>query len=131
MRRKCKKYICAVVASALFSVTFITQSLAATAKKADLGAISGFSNSYTSDDKGNYEIGGAMVAAGTIYNISVEDGAIQAWCDKYKGGKWKDKQLIDLLNQPTTFFYEKVSGNEDTVEFTNKVEFTRPNGKSY
>ncbi len=131
MRKNGRKIICTLTAAMLLSVTFITQSLAATAKKADLGAISGFSNSYTSDDKGNFEIGGAMVAADTIYNISVEDGAIQAWCDKYKGGKWKDKQLIDLLNQPTTFFYEKVSGNADTVEFTNKVEFTRPNGKSY
>lgn len=131
MKTNVKKYICAIITVAALSVTFITQCLAATTKKADLGAISGFSNSYTSDDKGDFEIGGAMVAAGTIYNISVEDGAIQAWCDKYKGGKWKDKQLIDLLNQPTTFFYEKVSGNADTVEFTNKVEFTRPNGKRF
>ena len=73
---------------------------------------------------------GAMVSAGSVYNITVDGEAIQAWSGNYKSRTWKDKELIKLLNDPTTFFYEKVSGTPDKAEFTNKVEFARPNGET-
>ncbi len=97
----------------------------------DIGAISGFGNDFSIDDEGKFEISGAMVSNGLLYNISTEDGGIRAWCKKSKGRLWKDKELKDLLNDKTTFFYEKVSGTPDSAEFSNKVEFARPNGKTW
>ena len=100
------------------------------AEKADLGAISGFGKNYTVDKDGKFEMDGVMVSAGSVYNITVDGEAIQAWSGNYKSRTWKDKELIKLLNDPTTFFYEKVSGTPDKAEFTNKVEFARPNGET-
>ena len=99
--------------------------------KVDLSAISGFGKDFTIDDKGKFEISGVMVTGTSMYNVTVEEGALQAWCDTLKGRTWRDRELKTLLNDPTTFFYEKVSGDAESAEFKNKVEFKRPNGKSY
>ncbi len=104
---------------------------AAEEKKADISAVSGFGKNYTMDDKGKFEIEGVMVTNGSIYNITVDGDNLQAWCGKYRGRTWGGQQLTDLLNDPTTVFYEKAEGTKDSAEFTNKVEFARPNGKSY
>ena len=97
-------------------------------EKVDLSAISGFTNTYTVDKDGKFEIEGAMVTGGSVYNITVDGEAIQAWSSNYKSRTWEKKQLKKLLNDPTTFFYERVSGTPDKAEFSNKVEFARPNG---
>lgn len=105
--------------------------LAEDEKKADLGAISGFSNSYTKDDKGKFEMEGVMVSDGSVYNITVDGEKIQAWCGKLKGRTWSGKTLIELLDKPTTLFYDRVEGTYDSAEYSGPVEFTRPNGKTY
>ena len=104
---------------------------AETTTKADLSAISGFGKNYTSDTEGNFEIEGVMVVYGSVYNITVEDGKIQAWSGKYKSTTWRGDTLVDLLNDPRTLFYGSVKGNEKSAEFLNKVEFTRPDGNTF
>jgi hypothetical protein len=99
--------------------------------KVDLSAINGFGKDFTIDDKGKFEISGVMVTGNSMYNVTVEEDTLQAWCDSNKGRTWRDKELKNLLNNPTTFFYEKVSGDAESAEFSNKVEFQRPNGKSF
>ena len=104
---------------------------AETTTKADLSAISGFGKNYASDAEGNFEIEGVMVVYDSVYNITVEDGKIQAWSGKYKSTTWRGDTLVDLLNDPRTLFYGSVKGDEKSAEFLNKVEFTRPDGNTF
>lgn len=104
---------------------------AETTTKADLSAISGFGKNYSSDAEGNFEIEGVMVVYDSVYNITVEDGKIQAWSGKYKSTTWRGNMLEDLLNDPRVLFYGSAKGDEKSIELLNKVEFTRPDGNMF
>ncbi len=110
---------------------YVVPGMAATEKKADLGAINGFGKNQTIDDKGNFEIEGVMVSKGSIYNVTVDGDNLQAWCGKMKGRTWFGQELIDLLDDKDTFFYDNVKGSKRSSEYGNKVEFTRPCGESW
>ncbi len=100
--------------------------------KADLSAISGFGKNYTPPDaEGNFEIEGVMVVYDSMYNITAGDGRIQAWSGRFKSTTWTGEALENLLNDPRTLFYGSAKGNEKSVEFLNKVEFTRPDGNTF
>ena len=105
--------------------------MAAEEKKADLSAISGFGKGYTQDEKGKFEIEGVMVTHGSMYNITVDGESIQSWCGEQRGRFWDGEPLIDLLNDPTTLFYGKAEGTKKSSEYSDPVEFARPNGKSF
>ncbi|MCR5410803.1 MAG: hypothetical protein K6E90_07465 [Lachnospiraceae bacterium] len=105
--------------------------MAAEEKEIDISALSGFANSYTKDEKGKFEMDGVMVSDGLVYNVTVDGNKLQAWCGKFKSRTWSGDALIDLLDNPSTLFYDKVTGTRNSAEYTGPVEFTRPNGETY
>ena len=122
----------AIVLSIVMALGLNTAScMAATEKKADISAISGFGKGYTVDDKGKFEIEGVMVTQGSMYNVTVDGESIQSWCGKSRGRFWDGQELIDLLNDPTTLFYGKAAGTKKSTEYSDPVEFSRPNGESF
>jgi|GEM_PF-2770488 len=132
IRRQVTAILTAVVIVCSYAASCSVPCLAADSKtKIDLGAISSFGKDYSNDDKGKFEISGVMVTGTSMYNITVDGDAIQAWCGELKGRTWRDQELKKLLNDPTTMFYGKVSGDLESAEFKDKVEFARPNGKTY
>lgn len=125
------KLLAAVILVLALTLAYAVPGMAETEKKADLGAISGFGNNQTSDEKGNFEIDGVMVSKGSIYNVTVDGENLQSWCGKLKGRKWFGQELIDLLDDKDTFFYDNVKGNKRSSEYGSKVEFARPCGESW
>ena len=105
--------------------------IAADEKKADLSALSGFGKNYTSDEKGKFEVEGVMVVGDSMYNITVEEETIQSWCGERRGRSWTGQKLIDLLNKKTTLFYGSAKGDKQSTEYSDPVEFARPNGESF
>lgn len=120
-----------VIALGMLGSIFPIPCMAAEEKKADLSAISGFGKGYTQDEKGKFEIEGVMVTHGSMYNVTVDGECIQSWCGERKGRFWDGEPLIDLLNDPTTLFYGKAEGTKKSTEYSDPVEFARPNGKSF
>ncbi|MBQ9605828.1 MAG: hypothetical protein IJV16_01470 [Lachnospiraceae bacterium] len=134
MRKYYKKFKSFLVALSVFVITgiFFCSSpvicLAEDTEKIDINAISGFGKNYTVDEEGKFDVDGVMVSGGSMYNITVEGEAIQAWSSGFRSRSWSGRTLKKLLNDPTTFFYQKASGTADKAEFKDKVEFKRPNG---
>ena len=95
-----KKSLTVLTAFLLIGLCFVnnrTVCMAAdNSDKADLSAIRGFGKNYTVDKDGKFEIEGAMVTAGSVYNITVDGEAIQAWSSGYKSRTWKEKELTKL-----------------------------------
>ena len=121
----------ALLALGSFGRISAVSAFAAEEKKADISAISGFTNSYTKDEKGTFEMQGVMISDGLVYNITVDGDSIQAWCGKLKSRNWSGRELNDLLDKPSTLFYDRVTGTRSSAEYTGPVEFTRPNGETY
>ena len=124
--------LCTILAAGLYGNISTSPCFAADTKKVDISALSGFGkNQSENKETGEFEIEGVMVTGNSMYNITVDGDNIQAWCGELRGTTWGGKQLETLLNNRTTLFYGSVKGKKDSAEFSDPVEFTRPNGKSW